>query len=210
MSSGLPVLPNQNYTELVNVVTEELKTNLNAIAQSTVNELVDVIARANKIAVYGVGREGLAMKGFAMRLFHLGVNVFVVGEMVQTAVGKGDILLASAGPGHFSTVSAIAGEAQRAGCRVIGFTSQPPSPLQDWADLCIQVPATCLPPASLLDQSPVHLHRTGGVDGTHSILPMGSSYELALQLFFDVVALFLQQRLGIAGEMMKARHTNLE
>lgn len=210
MSTGLPISPSQNYAGLIDLAVQELRTNLNAIAQTTVDELVDAIATAKTVAVYGVGREGLAMKGFAMRLFHLGLNVFVVGEMTQKAVGKGDLLLVSAGPGYFSTVNAIAGEAQRARCKVIGFTSQPPSPLQDWADLCIQVPATCLPPASLMGQSPVLLHRTGGVDGSHSVLPMGSSYELALQLFFDVVTLLLQRRLGVAVETMKARHANLE
>jgi D-arabinose 5-phosphate isomerase GutQ len=55
------------------------------------------------------------MKGLAMRLFHMGMNAFVVGEMTATALGRGDLLLTSAGPGYFSTVTSLSGEAQRAG-----------------------------------------------------------------------------------------------
>lgn len=99
---------------------------------------------------------------------------------------------------------------ENAGAKVIAFTSQPPSPLQDFADICLRIPATCLPPVSLLGDDPSHLHRTGGSDGRHSVLPMGSSYELALQLFCDMVALLLQQKLGVESGQMKSRHANLE
>lgn len=43
-----------------------------------------------------------------------------------------------------------------------------------------------------------------------SQLQMGSAYELALQLAFDLVSIMLQQRLGLTEAAMKARHTNLE
>jgi hypothetical protein len=39
---------------------------------------------------------------------------------------------------------------------------------------------------------------------------MGSSYELALQLFCDMVSLMLQHKLSIDSGQMKGRHTNLE
>jgi 6-phospho-3-hexuloisomerase len=209
MSTGLPN-PELDFPKLVRLAVSELGSNLLAIPDASITSLIEQIAAARRVAVYGVGREGLAMKGFAMRLFHMGVQAFVVGEMTAAAVGSGDLLIVSAGPGYFSTVSALASEAQRAGCKVVGFTSQPPSPIQDWANFIVQIPATCLPPASLLGQDPAHLHRIGSADGSHSILPMGSSYECALQLFFDLVSLLLQRRLGVAMESMKARHTNLE
>lgn len=76
--------------------------------------------------------------------------------------------------------------------------------------MCIQVPATCLPPASLMAADPSSLHRTGSADGRQSCLLMGSSYELALQLFFDTFAVLLQKRLGVSDAKLKATHTNLE
>lgn len=43
-----------------------------------------------------------------------------------------------------------------------------------------------------------------------SPLLLGSSYELALQLFFDLVCVQLVQRLRLSPEQLAARHTNLE
>jgi hypothetical protein len=45
----------------------------------------------------------------------IGWQVSVVGEMTAAAIGHGDVLLLSAGPGYFSTAAALAKEAQRAG-----------------------------------------------------------------------------------------------
>jgi 6-phospho-3-hexuloisomerase len=198
------------YASAVESAVEELRNNVVAVPQEDLAMLLQALASAGRIALYGVGREGLAMRGFAMRLHHMGLQTSVVGEMTASAVGPGDLLLLSAGPGYFSTCSALAGEARRAGARVLAFTSQPPSPLQDFADVCIQIPATCLSPASPLGVDPASLHRTGSAGGGHSALPMGSSYELALQLFLDVVTKLLQARLGVQTSRMKATHTNLE
>jgi 6-phospho-3-hexuloisomerase len=43
-----------------------------------------------------------------------------------------------------------------------------------------------------------------------SVLPMGSLYEGAQFLLFELVVLQLRDRLGVAPEAMRARHTNLE
>lgn len=44
----------------------------------------------------------------------------------------------------------------------------------------------------------------------HSVLPMGSLYETAQMVFFELVILRLRDRLGETAESMRARHTNLE
>ena len=67
---------------------------------------------ANLVTVYAMGREGLVMKSFAMRLMHVGVNVAVVGDMTTPPSGPGDLFLVCCGPGHISTVIALVGVAQ--------------------------------------------------------------------------------------------------
>ena len=52
-----------------------------------------MIADARAIGVYGCGREALQIKGFAMRLFHLGLPVSVVGDMTMPPLGRGDVFL---------------------------------------------------------------------------------------------------------------------
>ena len=46
--------------------------------------------------------------------------------------------------------------------------------------------------------------------GKLSILPMGSLFEAAQMLVFELVVLKLRDRLGETAETMRARHTNLE
>src|SRR5688572_4724975 len=65
------------------------------------------IAAAKTIALHGLGRESLQMKGLAMRLFHLGLDAHVVGEMTTPPVGAGDLLICSAGPGDFASTVAL-------------------------------------------------------------------------------------------------------
>jgi 6-phospho-3-hexuloisomerase len=122
--------------------------------------------------------------------------------------GPRDLLLASAGPGYFSTVAALSKEARRAGARVIILTSQPPTAaaVRELGDVVLQVPACCLPPSD----EPAARQASEAPLGQPSPLLMGSSYELALQLFFDLVCVQLQGELGLSTEEMVERHTNLE
>jgi len=42
------------------------------------------------------------------------------------------------------------------------------------------------------------------------VLPMGSLFEIAEAIFFELVILRLRDRTGETAETMRARHTNLE
>ncbi|WP_337270387.1 SIS domain-containing protein [Oryzifoliimicrobium ureilyticus] len=156
---------------------------------------VDEIAKAKRIALYGVGREGLQIKGLAMRLFHLGLRTAMVGDMTTPPLSQGDLLIVSAGPGDFSTVSALVGVAQDAGARVLVVTAQPHSETARRADCLLTVPAQTMAD----DQGDVQ-----------SVLPMGSLFEGALYLAFELLILALRDRLKVSPEAMRANHTNLE
>jgi 6-phospho-3-hexuloisomerase len=43
-----------------------------------------------------------------------------------------------------------------------------------------------------------------------SVLPMGSLYEGAQYVLFEVMILMLRDRLGVTPDAMRANHTNLE
>lgn len=154
------------------------------------------IAGANRVICYGVGREGLMMRALAMRLYHMGLDAHVVGDMSCPPAGEGDLLLVSAGPGHFSTVSALMGVAQSAGATVMCVTAQPDGPSPSAADIVLHLPAQ-----TMADD-------TGDSDAT--VLPMGSLYEGAQYIAFEVLILTLRDALGVSAEAMRARHTNLE
>jgi 6-phospho-3-hexuloisomerase len=153
------------------------------------------ILKARRIACYGVGREGLMMKALCMRLMHLGLDAHVVGDMTTPPVGPGDLLIASAGPGFFSTVMALAGEARKAGARTMVVTAQPEGPVPRAADVVIHLPAQTM------------ASDRGSAAG---LLPMGSLYEAAQLVFFDLISILLREKTGQSPDQMRARHTNLE
>ena len=181
--------------DLYRAALDDLAAVFARLDRAAVDRAVDAIASARRIALYGVGREGLQVKGFAMRLFHLGLQASVVGDMTTPHLGAGDLLMVSAGPGHFSTVAALMSVARRDGARTLVVTAQPQGECPRAADLVLVVPAQTM--AS--DQGP-----------SASVLPMGSLYEGAQYVLFEVMILILGERLGVATEAMRARHTNLE
>ena len=182
-------------TSLYHQALGDLARVFKRIDQPAVERAVDEIAAAGTIALYGVGREGLQIKGFAMRLFHLGLNAAMVGDMTTPHLGAGDLLIVSAGPGHFSTVEALMGVARRDGARTLVVTAQPDGACPQAADLVLPIPAQTM---------------ADDTGGPVSVLPMGSLYEGAQYILFEVMILMLRDRLGVTPEAMRARHTNLE
>jgi len=153
------------------------------------------IAAAKTIALHGLGREGLQMRGFAMRLFHLGLDAHVVAEMTTPPIGAGDLLICSAGPGDFASIAALTSIAKGAGAKTAIVTAQPASNLAKSADHMLHIPAQTM----ANDQGP----------GT-SVLPMGSLFELSQMLVFELLVLRLREIKGETVATMRARHTNLE
>jgi len=182
-------------TALYRAALEDLGRVFDRIDNDAVGRAVEALAAARRIALYGVGREGLQMKGFAMRLFHLGLAAAVVGDMTTPPIRSGDLLMVSAGPGDFSTVSALIGVAREAGARTLVVTAQPGGAAPVRADIVLPIPAQTM---------------ADDTGGAVSVLPMGSLYEGAQYILFEVMILQLRDRLGVTPEAMRANHTNLE
>jgi len=173
----------------------EIESVLNRLPDGTADRMCGEIQSARRIACYGVGREGLMMKALSMRLMHLGFDAHVVGDMTTPPLGKGDLLVASAGPGTFSTVLALLGVARAAGARTMIVTAQPTGAAPSSADVVIDLPAQTM---------------ADDFGGSTSLLPMGSLYEAAQLIFFDLISIMLREKTGQSPDQMRARHTNLE
>ncbi len=96
-----------------------------AMPENALDGLIEAIVAARRIVVFGLGREGLQMRGFAMRLFHMGRDVAVWGDMTTPALGAGDLFIASAGPGDLPTAQTLV-EIARKGAPVRRLS--PPNP----------------------------------------------------------------------------------
>ncbi|KQT46325.1 Fe-S cluster assembly protein HesB [Aureimonas sp. Leaf454] len=174
----------------------ELGAVFERIDDAKVDGAVEAIARARSTVVFGGGRERLQIMGFAMRLYHMGVPVAVEGDMTTPPVGPGDLFLVTVGPGEISTAVALIDVAKKAGAKVLVITAQPEGRASRMADEILLLPAQ-----TMADDQ--------GTAKT-SVLPMGSLYEGALFVLFEVMILKLRDRLAVTPEAMRERHTNLE
>lgn len=174
----------------------ELGGVLARIDGSRIDAACKMLADARQIVVYGCGREALQVKGFAMRLYHLGVPVSVVGDMTTPPLGSGDVFLASSGPGETSTVLTLMRVAHGAGATNLLLTAQAGSSAARQADFTLLIPAQTMAD----DQG----------SRKTSVLPMGSVFEGALFLLFEVMVLKLRDLTAATPEAMRARHTNME
>jgi 6-phospho-3-hexuloisomerase len=174
---------------------DEMGAVIAKVDQAQFDNLVNEIVRARRIALYGVGREGLMMRALAMRLFHFGLNAYVVGDMTTPPIGEGDLLLVSAGPGYFESVQAFSDVARKSGARVGCFTAQPEGRTPKSADVVLVIPAQTM---------------ANDKTAPTSVLPMGSLYEGSQYLVFELVVMELCKRNPEQAREMRRRHTNLE
>ena len=183
-------------SDLATRAAQEIRDAVAAIDPAALDGMVTELAEARRVVCYGVGREGLMMRALAMRLYHMGLDAHVVGDMSCPPVGPGDLLVVSAGPGGFSTVDGLIGVARKAGARIACVTAQTQGSAPMAADRVFLIPAQTM----ANDQ---------GAAAT-SVLPMGSLFEGAQYLAFELLVLALRDRLAVDPQAMRARHTNLE
>ncbi len=184
-----------DYGAMAGQAAEEIRAATAGVQPAQYAALITTIAGAGRVVCYGVGREGLMMRALAMRLYHMGVDAHVVGDMSTPPVGPGDLLIVSAGPGSFSTVMGLIGVAKGAGARVACVTATADGAAAQASDVVLVIPAQTM--AS--DQG-----------AAASVLPMGSLFEGAQYLTFELLILALRDHLGVDPAEMRARHTNLE
>jgi 6-phospho-3-hexuloisomerase len=156
--------------------------------------IIPLIQHAERVFVVGAGRTGLALQAAAMRLMHLGLTVFVVGETTTPAIRKGDLLLAGSGSGTTSTIVKAAEKAVAAGANVVAISTTTDSPL---AALATQV--VVLPAAQKQDHG-----------GTRSQQYAGSLFEQSVLLLTDAIFQTLWALDGTPAEELWKRHANLE
>ncbi|MDL1956578.1 MAG: 6-phospho-3-hexuloisomerase [Candidatus Desulfofervidus auxilii] len=164
-------------------------------------EFVKTVKNSPRIYVVGAGRSGLVAKAFAMRLVHLGIKVFVVGETVTPALREGDSLLAVSGSGKTAIVVETAKAAKSLKGNVIAVTSDPDSPLAKMANLVVIIPSKIRPKE--------HVHYEVGELMGSSITPLGTLFEVSTLIFFEACVAELMKQLGVKEEEMKRVHANL-
>jgi len=172
----------------------EVRAAIESVSEAELDAVASELLAARRIACYAGGREGLVMRALVMRLFHAGLDAHVVGDMTCPAVGVGDLVILSCGPGGVAINEALAEVAHDSGARLLYFTAQPEASPAHLADHIAAIAAQ-----TMADDS-----------GSTAILPMGSAYEIALFVIADLVTNRVRAARHESLEDMRARHTNLE
>ena len=159
---------------------------------------------SKKILVMGAGRSGLVGKAFAMRLMHMGFNVYVLGETIVPSIREGDLVIAISGSGRTRLIVAAAEAAKHVRAKIVAITTYPDSPLGKIADVVVRVPGRAK--TSRMDD-----YFARQILGIHEPLaPLGTLFEDTAMVFLDGIIYSLMQVLGVSESEMSMRHANIE
>jgi 6-phospho-3-hexuloisomerase len=182
-------------TQYLAEILKELNRSAGLIADEEAEKLVNGILESKKVFVAGAGRSGFMAKSFAMRMMHMGIDAYVVGETVTPNFEKDDILIIGSGSGETKSLVSMAEKAKSIGGTVVAVTIFPESTIGKLADITIKMPG------SPKDQSDSEYK---------TIQPMGSLFEQTLLLLYDAVILRFMEKRGLDSNTMYGRHANLE
>ena len=182
------------FAEYKNKVLNELSMTLNAVTEKNVEEIVEAILSAKKIFVNGVGRSGFMMRCFTMRLMHLGLAVYFLGETTTSNTSKDDLLIIGSGSGETLSLLTQLKKAKQIGCKVALITISGDCSMGQLANYIIKIPA----PTSKIKTS------------YSSIQPMGNLFEQSLLVTSEIIVMKLMKKMGNTSDEMFKNHANLE
>lgn len=181
------------YKDLARIVLQEHEQVLMGVKDEEVDKLLDAIAEANCIQVFGMGRMKAALRAFVMRLMHMGLDAHVVYDTTCPNLGPGDLLIVNCA---CTTIGyTVMNFAHNLGARVVAITANPNSKAAGLCDFTVNL------------KGQVHGGREYEIP---SIQPMAALFEQTLFVFEDMVIQLLMKKLSITAEEMAKRHTNLD
>lgn len=175
-------------------VLDEIRAAMERTDPGEIEALEQAIMDARRVFVAGAGRSLLMMRAFAMRLMHIGLSSYVVGETVTPSIEAGDLLIVGSGSGQTRTTLAMVEAARDRGATTAALTAHPLAPIARHADVVVTIRTP------ITDRDPAF----------RSLQPPGSLFEQCLLLACEAIILRLMRRLGTTEEQIRARHTKLE
>ena len=191
---------------MMRLMATKIRTIADVISNDQINALIDEILNADRIYTMGAGRSGLVAKSFAMRLMHLGLSAFVIGETVTPAMKQGDIVIVFSGSGATKTVADIAETAKEIGGRVCLIPAKKESRIGRIADCIVIIESQR---DRVTDESAEFEIRQ--MMGEHkSFAPLGTIFETTAMVFADAIISRLMEITQCRPEDLQCRHANIE
>ena len=185
-----------NNREYAAIVVKELEAALTAIDPAATEKFADLLLEADEIFCAGAGRSGFQIRGFAMRLMHMGRVSYMVGETCTPNITDKGLLVICSGSGTTKSLVNHANKAKEVGAKIALITINPQSMIAKLTDVVIEIPGV----------SP----KSDVQGAVKSIQPMGSLFEQCEGIYLDIVVMILMSRLGLDSDTMFGRHANME
>jgi 6-phospho-3-hexuloisomerase len=196
----------ETYRSLTRAIVEEHQKVFEKLDMGQLQAFVDAIAAACHIFVYGSGREGISMRGFAMRLAHLGKPTYWLFDDTTIGMHEGDLFILADGRGDVGIHRYFVKRAHESGAKIAMVTGLPEGNLaKTYADLILFVHSTVY-----LDEHSMGPDAPRQHDVVPTLQPMGNQFEQHLYLLMDVAAILVKDAMGQSYEDMEARHRNIE
>ncbi|MPW26189.1 6-phospho-3-hexuloisomerase [Alkalibaculum sp. M08DMB] len=178
-----------NAQRIITEITDVIKQ----VKQEEVNLLVEAIGKSKRVFVSGQGRSGFMIKSFAMRLMHIGIDSYVVGETITPSIDKDDLLIIASGSGETPSLVNTSNKAKNIGATVSMITTNNESSIAQNSTIVIELNA-----------------QSKGDESKSTVQPMGSLFEQSSLILFDAIILTLMDKMKKNGSNMYLRHANLE
>jgi len=189
----------------IKAILNNIETAQDYLDEEAIEKFEEIIIGSKNIFVTGAGWSGLAAKAFAMRLMHLGLSAYVVGETISPAIYADDCIVAISGSGETNTIVSAARIAKNRGSKVLALTSYPESTLGQLCDSYILVKGRTKKEVDDENYMKRQIH------GNYtSLTPLGTAFELTTLVFLDAIVSELMEKMHQTESDLKARHTVLE
>lgn len=184
------------YESLYRNMLKEHEAVFAAQPQEEIDTALDLFEQSDRIFVIGAGREGIAARGFSMRLMHLGKEVHWLWDDTTPGMGVGDLFIAVNGSGKIGHIDYLLDEAGKRGTTRLVITGAPAERTPREAEYTLFVPAA--------------VYKGTDARCISSAQPMGNLFEQHLFLLFDLMIMMLMDRMRLSPEKMELRHRNVE
>lgn len=177
------------------IILKELANCFEGADLESREDIIEMVRRADRIFVAGVGRTGYVMRCFSMRLMQAGYSVFWVGDNNTPAAKKGDLIILGSGSGETGTLCHYMEAAKKMRMSSIVLTTAEKSALAKEAEVVV-----------VLRGNSKFQEEKNRV----SVQPMGALFEQELLIYLDALILDMIELGLTSADEMKQKHANLE
>jgi len=187
----------KEYRTLSDAVAKEHAQVFKKLDTKQLEDAMEAIIKAPHIFVYAAGREGISLRGFAMRLAHLGKSVSWIFDDTAIGIVPGDLYITSEGSGNVGSFTYYLKKVKAAGGEILTFTGNPDGEhVKRFSDHVVFIRAT----AFLANRD----------DVVPTVQMMGNQYEQHLYMLCDIIIMLLTKKLGLSYDDLQAKHRNIE